>query len=575
LKHWWTRSRLRTKIFLTFSLLILGVILLTLGATQLMVERQVQETLRRELLTTGQVFQGLVEERTARVQTSAMLLANDFALKRVLTTYAATTLTSAAQNYQQRLGVDLFWMADEHGVLLADAQGRQPSGTSLAPFSPLKEALNSGESASAIVEVDGGLFQLVAVPVYGPDVIGFLVLGQGVDDTLAEQLRENTGSHISFLTATHLFASSLAPKERATLASFTAFSPFLLQGHAQQEPFLSHVNDERFISLVVTIEATLDSPLYALVLGSYDKAFASFYVLRQQIIVIGAGGLLLALTLGVGLAGGITSPVQTLVVGMREVRKGNLGYRSAIQREDEIGFLAQSFNAMLGGLEEREKIRDIMNKIVSPEIAHEMLQRGVALGGEVRESTVLFADIRGFTSLSEGMPPEELLQMLNAYLGRMCRVIERENGVIDKYIGDEVMAIFGAPLSQTDHALRAVTAALGMLQELTLFNQEQKAISPIAPMLRIGIGIASGPVIAGNVGSPERLNYTVLGDTVNLASRLQGLTKEYHVPLIISGATHAHVATEFPCRSLGKAAVRGRQEETDLYTAEQSITPAQ
>ncbi len=568
MNHWWARSRLRTKIFLAFSVLILAVILLTLGVTQLMVERQVQDALRRELLTTGQVFQGLVEERAARVQTSAMLLADDFALKRVLATYAATTLASAAQNYQQRLDVDLFWMADERGVLLADAQGRQPSGKSLADFSPVKEALTSGESASAIAEVDSGLFQLVAVPVYGPDVIGFLVLGQGIDDALADQLRQNTGSHISFLTATHLFASSLAAKERATLSSFETFSPLLLREHAKQEPFLSRVNDERFMSLVVNIEANLASPLYALVLGSYDKAFASFYVLRRQIILIGAGGLLLALTLGIGLAGGITSPVQTLVAGMREVLKGNLGYRSTIQREDEIGFLAHSFNAMLGGLEEREKIRDIMNKIVSPEIAHEMLQRGVALGGEVRESTVLFADIRGFTTLSEGMPPEELLQLLNAYLGRMCRVIEQEKGVIDKYIGDEVMAIFGAPLAQTDHALRAVTAAVGMLHELALFNREQKETSTTAPTLRIGIGVASGPVIAGNVGSPERLNYTVLGDTVNLASRLQGLTKEYHVPLIISGTTQARVALEFSCRSLGKTAVRGRQEETALYTVE-------
>jgi adenylate cyclase len=219
---------------------------------------------------------------------------------------------------------------------------------------------------------------------------------------------------------------------------------------------------------------------------------------------------------------------------------------------------------MAGGLEEREKIRDVLHKVVSPEIAHELLQNGVALGGEVREVSVLFADIRGFTALSEKLPPTELIRLLNAYLGRMSHVIESEKGVIDKYIGDEVMAIFGTPLLQTDHAVHAVTAATRMLEELRRFNAEEGQASP----LQIGIGIASGPVVAGNVGSPERLDYTVLGDTVNLASRLQGLTKEYKVPLIMSGATYERVAPLFSCCLVDTVAVRGRQQETALYTVE-------
>lgn len=186
------------------------------------------------------------------------------------------------------------------------------------------------------------------------------------------------------------------------------------------------------------------------------------------------------------------------------------------------------------------------------------------LGGETREVSVLFADIRGFTTLSEGVPPSELIQLLNAYLSRMSRVIEAEKGVVDKYIGDEVMALFGTPLALADHAAHAVAAGVGMLRELRQFNAEQGRASP----LQIGIGIATGPVIAGNVGSPERLNYTVLGDTVNIASRLQGLTKEYAVPLILSEATHEQVSAVFPCRLLGKVAVRGRQQETTLYTVE-------
>lgn len=212
--RWWARSRLRTKIFLAFSALILVLLLLTLGFVQLVVSQQAQNTLTRELLTTGQVFQGLVAERAARLLTNTTLLAGDFALKRVLATYDGPTLTSAALSYQQRIGVDLLWMTDESGVLLADSLGRQRSGKALPAFSPVKESLESGEAAAAIAEVDGALFQLVAVPVLAPDVIGFLLLGQGIDDPLAQQLEQDTGSHISFLTQAQIFASSWSPKER-------------------------------------------------------------------------------------------------------------------------------------------------------------------------------------------------------------------------------------------------------------------------------------------------------------------------------------------------------------------------
>ncbi len=562
--RWWARSRLRTKIFLAFSALILVLLLLTLGFVQLVVSQQAQNTLKRALLTTGQVFQGLVAERAARLLTNTTLLAGDFALKRVLATYDGPTLTSAALSYQQRIGVDLLWMTDESGVLLADSLGRQKSGRFLTAFSPVKESLESGEAAAAIAEVDGALFQLVAVPVLAPDVIGFLLLGQGIDDPLAQQLEQDTGSHISFLTQAQIFASSWSPAERKNL--FPAGQPTaeLVLQRPTQETFLLTLAGERFLSLVVPVDSRLPLPLYALVQGSYDKALAPFSALRRRIAAIGTGALVVALFIGIGLAGGITSPVRTLVAGMQEVLKGNLGYRLGVNREDEIGFLARSFNEMVGGLEEREKIRDVMDKVVSPQVAHQLLQGGVTLGGEEREVSVLFADIRGFTSISETLSPPELLQLLNAYLGRMSRVIEGEQGVIDKYIGDEVMAIFGAPLSFEDHAVRAVAAGVGMLRELSRFNAEESQASP----LRIGIGIATGPVIAGNAGSPERLNYTVLGDTVNVASRLQGLTKEYGVPLILSGATYEQVATAFPCRLLGKVAVRGRQQETALYTVE-------
>lgn len=566
--RWWAHSRLRTKIFLAFSTLLLAVLLATLWITQLIISRQAQTTLRQELLITGQVFQQLLKERAERLRTNSTLLAGDFALKRVvapLSGYDTETLASVALNYQQRIGVDLLWITDEEGHLRADATGELQSGRSVAMLSPLTEALRTGEATTAITEVGGTLFQLVAVPVLGPDVIGFLLLGQAINDALAQQLEKDTGSQVSFLTQTQLFASSWSQLVREQLSP-TAHIPVVLPAEAPQGTFLLTLAGERWLSILVPVEARLSSPLLAMVQRSYDTALIPFYTLRRRIVEIGVGALFLTLSLGIGLASGITAPIQTLVRGMQEVLRGNLKQRLHMQREDEVGFLSRSFDDMVAGLEEKEKIRDVMQKVVSPEIAHELLHHGVTLGGEMREVSVLFADIRGFTTLSEGMPPPELLGFLNEYFSRISRIIEHEKGVIDKYIGDEVMAIFGAPLPSSDHALRAVAAAVGMLKELERFNREQH--HPTS--LRIGIGIATGPVVAGNVGSPERLNYTVLGDTVNIASRLQGLTKEYKVPLIVSGVTYENVAAKFSCRLLGKVAVRGRQQETALYTVELS-----
>src|SRR5262245_47580986 len=189
--RWWAHSRLRTKIFLAFSALLLVVLLATLWMTQLIISRQAQTTLRQELLTTGQVFQQLLKERAERLQTNSTLLAGDFALKKVmapLSGYDTETLTSVALNYQQRIGVDLLWITDEEGHLRADAAGELESGRSIAALSPLTEALSTGEATTAITEIGGILFQLVAVPVLGPDVIGFLLLGQAINDALAQQL---------------------------------------------------------------------------------------------------------------------------------------------------------------------------------------------------------------------------------------------------------------------------------------------------------------------------------------------------------------------------------------------------
>src|SRR5262249_437673 len=179
--------------------------------------------------------------------------------------------------------------------------------------------------------------------------------------------------------------------------------------------------------------------------------------------------------------------------------------------------------------------------VISPEVAAELLEKGRALGGEEREVTVLFSDLRNFTGMCEALSPQEMLAILNRYFTRMAAIVEKHGGVIDKYVGDALMALFGAPLSYADDANRALSASLEMVAALEDVIQEWRLRG--LPTINLGIGIHTDIVVAGNMGSETRLNYTVIGDGVNLASRLEGLTKEpsYDAKIIVSGSTLSKV----------------------------------
>ncbi len=218
-------------------------------------------------------------------------------------------------------------------------------------------------------------------------------------------------------------------------------------------------------------------------------------------------------------------------------------------------------------VEEREKreIRGAFSFYVTPSVVNEMLKNPdkLKLGGDKKELSVLFSDIRGFTSLAEEMEPETLVHLLNEYLTEMTDVVFEFDGLLDKYIGDAIMAVFGAPLEQTDHPVRACRTALQMLQRLT--KMQQKWETEGAPRLDIGIGINTGPMVVGNMGSERRFDYTVMGDSVNLASRLEGINKEYGTQVVISEFTHELVKDDFFCRELDAVRVKGRVRPVKIF----------
>lgn len=216
--------------------------------------------------------------------------------------------------------------------------------------------------------------------------------------------------------------------------------------------------------------------------------------------------------------------------------------------------------------QERRKIRRTFQHYLSPAVIQEALEHPdrLKLGGERKILTVLFSDIRDFTPKSEKLPPEKLVQLLNDYFTAMTEVVFKYEGTLDKFMGDAIMAIYGAPLPQNDHALRAGRTALEMIEKL----KENKAAWCAKYGLddfKIGIGIHTGEMAVGNMGSLKRFNYTVIGDAVNLASRLETLTKEYQAPIIISQAYYELVKEKLSARKLGEVRVKGKEEATVIY----------
>lgn len=221
--------------------------------------------------------------------------------------------------------------------------------------------------------------------------------------------------------------------------------------------------------------------------------------------------------------------------------------------------------------EERDKrmIRETFGKYVSPKVVDQILEHPPELGGVDKELTVFFSDIRGFTTLSENMTPQELVNHLNVYLTSMTDIILEYGGTLDKYVGDEVMCFWGAPLPQADHALLACNCALKQMQKLHELNEGW----PEAKRINIGIGLNSGIMTVGNMGSPGRMNYTLMGDNVNLGARLEGTNKQYGTNIIISEFTYGLVKGKFIFRELDNIRVKGKNKPVLIYELVDSIGP--
>jgi class 3 adenylate cyclase len=251
----------------------------------------------------------------------------------------------------------------------------------------------------------------------------------------------------------------------------------------------------------------------------------------------------------------IVGPVENILSTVIKVKEGDLQTRVKVVSNDEIGVLGDATNEMMQGLRERELLNDAFGKYVSPEIRDEILSGGIPLDGELKNVTVLFSDLRDFTPLVASTQPKEVVKIINGYFEEMAMAIHGHGGLVLQFIGDEIEAVFGAPLEMEHHPVAAARAALEMHERLSRYNSRlrEQGWTP----LRHGIGLHTGQVLAANIGSSERLSYALVGDTVNLASRLQGVSKELGRDIILSASTRNALGDEFRYESLETVQIKG------------------
>jgi class 3 adenylate cyclase len=306
-------------------------------------------------------------------------------------------------------------------------------------------------------------------------------------------------------------------------------------------------------------------PVYQVAIFSLADAIADEAALQQRMIAFGAVVLCVALLISLIISRGLTEPIARLVDGTTAIQSGDYSVRLPVRHQDEIGRLTESFNEMAVGLEQKERFRSVLNMVADKTVAEELMRGQVTLGGELREISVLFCDIRGFTSMTQDMSPTDVITLMNEHFTELTRIVYRHQGVVDKFVGDLIMAVFGAPKGYPDDADNAVRCGLEMIDACEARNRT--AQQPI----HVGIGLASGEAVAGCMGSEDRLNYTVMGARVNLASRLCSAAGVDEV--VIDQNTFDRIKTPVMTDPLPELRVKGFDHPVQAYKVRKLSNP--
>jgi adenylate cyclase len=558
-------------------LLIVGIVAIAQCANYVLVRyanrRNAVERIYEDLDKGALLFTRRVDARLDELSGRAALMSDDYSIRQLFLKGQPdpATARSALASYHMRMGVPFMAMLNPDGSSIGDTGGSLPRAA-LRPFQDLVKVASAADDPKAKGfarlppgGAEGKLYHLLVVPIYAPkpEIVAWIGLALPIDHDLATELSEDTRLEVTFYFG---LSGDLLPVESTLPASdLGPVSPASVGAPAGNVA----IGGEPFVTAYRPLLPLITPGRAAIALQrSLEAELAPSLLLERFLLILLLASLGAAALVAPMFASNLSRPLRALAEHTRVIGRGDYGKRLEIGRADEIGQLAAAFNQMSEGLAERDRVRDLLDKNVSPEVAARLMRDGGALGGEEREVTILFVDLRSFTRLSESLPPRDVLALLNRYFDRMSGIVEVYRGVVDKYIGDAIMALFGAPVGLPNHADSAILAALEMQSALARLNAELATEG--RAKLAFGIGINTARIIAGNIGSARRLNYSVVGDGVNVAARLQDLTRmsQFRADILVSAATLGAARGRYRVRPLGAAPVRGRDEPVDVYAVD-------
>ena len=550
---------LRNKIYLLVVGLVGVLIVVVLSVVDRQIEQQTKQKMESDFLSVYQTFNRFLKLRNERLTQSCALIAELPVLKAMFSTDPATIkdyVMLRDESPVRIVQVDIFTLTDARGKVLFRYDRPEVAGDTIASLPFIRNALQGNYPSQDEITTwvnDEKLYQIATVPVVqGGYVIGTLTLGNRLTQGEVDLLKKDTKSDITFILGNRIVASThsdLAQVDllRAYLVDRDSINAQIQRGESLQRE--ANLAGERFLCAFAQVSGS-GGAVYVMA-TSMDKALASLQVIERVILGVGVLAVIIALVGGFLLARGVTAPVHRLVEATEKIREGNYDVQLSLSSKDEIGQLARSFNEMVMGL--RERI--LMSKFVSSSTVEMIREKGsLQLGGERRNVTVFFSDIRGFTAFSERVQPEVVIDLLNKFLSAQAKQIVRHNGIIDKYVGDELVAMFEGP----DMVDNAILAAIDIMNEIRKLNRENPE------NIQIGIGINTGMAIVGNVGSEERMDHTVLGSNMNLGARLCDIAQPGQI-LISESSWRLVTSKEVRVNPLDAITVKGITRPVPIY----------
>ncbi|MEL3908866.1 MAG: adenylate/guanylate cyclase domain-containing protein [Treponemataceae bacterium] len=429
---------------------------------------------------------------------------------------------------------------------------------------------------SLIKARNGEFFTVNATPFFGIPTLALLTpyAEQGTKDYLViilstEGLQENSEASSTYTTfaiaedQTLLVYPDIKTLQLGVLKRSEEFYKKINEGSQKLLQFLHEEDGEEFFVAVSKVDfgrfIAISQIPAKLVYEARDL------MIRRNIVLV-AIILFLALLIIWFFAQGMSRPVIALKDATEQIEAGNYNVNLKATTNDEIGLLTNSFVKMGKGLAERERLRETFGKFVNKEIAEKATRGELKLGGERRTATIFFSDIRSFTAISESLSPEQVVEFLNEYMTRMVDCIEATGGVVDKFIGDAIMGLWGVPISTGDYAKdaeQALKAMLMMRESLLEFNKDRG--TPDKPIIKIGCSVNTGPCLAGQIGSSKRMEYTVIGDAVNTASRIEALNKPFGTDILISENTYKLLKDKLIVEPMTPIKVKGKEDALQIY----------